>query len=339
MLPWRQRKIVEWLGFPATEAIVSCLRKIPPESISAWEARLLRQAIAEKPGVLKALAHLPVINRSVLQMTCMWRLSEIVTPGLLLEVSAVDEEKAYPHIADRLLDAVQLFAEVRHDQAPPRIASLRRIEEFHAEMVQEYQRQNEARQAQAEREKAAREQAQIARVQHERARRERARQQRERREQARREDDAREQAARERALLEEAAREEARRERLSQEIARRQAAERARRTRQKPTTRNADGFPPPPVPGTAEIIPITTVHDLLVEAALMDNCLQSYLSRVRDGNCYIYRLLSPERGVFSLVRTSGGWRLGEIEQSENRPVKPATVTFVRHWLDRRSLSI
>lgn len=319
LLPEKQRNIAEWLGFPATEAIAACLRKIPPESITTWGGRLFCQSVIANPDVPKALSHVPVINRSVLQMVYMWRLFEMVTPNLLLEVSRVDEDRFYPHVADRLMDAVQLFLEVRKDQRPPRITSIRKIEEFHAEMVREYQRQREVRQERARRERVAQEEARL----------ERARQQRARRLETQRVRRARQ-----------------------MEHARRAAeclpppllgaagiVQQAMRAHQIEKVVKPVEFPPPPVPGTADIIPITTAEELMAEAEVMQNCLETYIDRVRSGSCYIYRLLGPERAVFSLVQSGSGWQLGEIEKARNCRVKPSTVTVVRHWLDRRSMAI
>jgi hypothetical protein len=332
LLPEKQRSIAEWLGFPATEAMAACLRKVPAESITTWGGRLFRQSVVASPDVLRALGHVPVLNRSVLQIASMWRLFEVATPRLLLEVSRVEEDKFYPHVAERLMDAVRLFVEVRRDRHPPRITSIKRIEEFHTEMVREYQQLREARKERARLERVRREEARMEQLRQERARREealaRARQQRARRLEA------------ERARARQA--EEARRggQQLQgmagavQQAMRAQLLETLEKTTAKPIK-----FPPPPVPGTEDIIPITTADDLLAEAELMRNCLETYIDRVRTGDCYIYRLLKPERAVFSLVHSGSGWQLAEIEKAGNRSVKQTTVAVVRHWLDRRSLAI
>jgi hypothetical protein len=259
LLPEKQRNILEWLGFPATEAMAVCMRKIPPESITTWGGRFFREIVKGSPDVLKLLGHVPVINRSVLQMVYSWRLSEIATPNLLLEVSQLEEDRVYPHVAERLMDAVRLFVEVRKDQRPPKISSVKKIEQFHEEMVREYQ----------------------------------------------------------------------------QQVERRQERRRLKLERQ----RKLDELPPPPLPGTADIVPITTVTELKKEGRAMRNCLASYVRRVKSGGCYIYRLLKPERAVFSLIRSGSDWHLGQIEKSSNRNVKLSTVTAVRHWLDRRLLSV
>lgn len=335
LLPEKQRSIAEWLKFPATEAMVACLRKIPPESITTWGGRLFRQSVVAYPDVLKALSHVPVLNRSVLQMACMWRLFEMATPSLLLEVSQVEEDKLYPHLAERLMDAVRLFVEVRKDSRPPRITSIKKIEEFHAEMVREYQRRREARKEQAQRERLRQEEARMERLRRERARREdalaRARQQRTR------------QLAAERVRRAQHMENERTGEYLPLLLGAAGIVQQAMRARQAETVKKPVvqpiKFPPPPVPGTEDIVPITTADGLLAEAAFMQNCLETYMNRVRSGDCYIYRLLKPERAVFSLVQSGSGWQLGEIEKARNCKVKGTTVAMVRYWLDRHSMAI
>lgn len=320
LLPEKQRSIAEWLGFPATEAMITCLRKIPPEAITTMNGRLLRQSVKADPNVLKALGHVPVLNRSVLHMVYMWRLFEIVTPGLLLEVSQMEEDKFYPHVAERLMDAVRLFAEMRNDQRPPQMRSIRKIDAFHAEMVREY-----ARHCQAQRDRAHREQLRRREVLLEQARQRRIRQL------------------------------EAERDRLARrmENARRAAPRLPAPPRGEPRDvppgwltqqvdimmRKARGFPPPPVPGTDDIIPITTVEELAEEARMMQNCAAGYADLVRTGKCYIYRLLKPERAMFSLVRSGSNWQLAEIKTKGNRDVKANSIAAVRYWLDGRTVAI
>ncbi len=93
-------------------------------------------------------------------------------------------------------------------------------------------------------------------------------------------------------------------------------------------------FPPPPVPGTAAIRPIQNAHELLEEGRSQHHCIFSYLHEVAvQLRAYIYRTIPPlERGTLSLVRSKGGWRLGDIRLSCNRPVSESTRRRVAEWL-------
>lgn len=103
------------------------------------------------------------------------------------------------------------------------------------------------------------------------------------------------------------------------------------RSRQQPA--GGPPFPPPPFPGTENLVPITTADDLLEEGRRQRNCVGAYAGRVRRGRCYIYRLLAPKRATVEIVLRKNGWRLGEIKAAENQPVRPSTEDFVRGWLD------
>ena len=91
-------------------------------------------------------------------------------------------------------------------------------------------------------------------------------------------------------------------------------------------------LPPPPFDGTSEIVPLGTVADLLAEGNAQRNCVASYVRRVAEGKCYIYRLLQPERATFSLVRYARNWELGELSGYANSQLKADTRQTVQAWL-------
>ena len=91
-------------------------------------------------------------------------------------------------------------------------------------------------------------------------------------------------------------------------------------------------FPPPPLPGTAEIVPLVSAKDLAEEGWQQRNCVAAYASRVRRGCCYIYRVLAPERATLALFLRKDGWRLGELEARSNRDVSQDTELLVKAWL-------
>src|SRR5436190_808790 len=61
---------------------------------------------------------------------------------------------------------------------------------------------------------------------------------------------------------------------------------------------------------------------------------------IRDGRCYIYRVLSPQLATLSVAKgPDGGWQIQQLFLSCNRPVSPETWQFVQKWLNQFSLSI
>ncbi len=116
-----------------------------------------------------------------------------------------------------------------------------------------------------------------------------------------------------------------------------QARRPAPRKRTGPDTRP---FPPPPVPGTPGIIPITSAAELKQEGQVQQNCVATYIPNVIRGTCYIYRVTMLERATLSIVPTSdGGWRRAELKGTKNRTVSQKTRQAVDWWLFQNRLSV
>jgi hypothetical protein len=97
-------------------------------------------------------------------------------------------------------------------------------------------------------------------------------------------------------------------------------------------------FPGPPLPGTDEIVPITSAYDLGTEGRMMDHCVGTYIPIVERGQVYVYQVLAPERATLSLRLGRDGWALEQIKGPSNADVAGETATQVRAWLatQRRS---
>ena len=91
-------------------------------------------------------------------------------------------------------------------------------------------------------------------------------------------------------------------------------------------------FPPPPVEGTEDIIPLIKAEQLTEEGRQQKNCIASYARSVKEGNIYIYRVLSPQRATLSLRHRGGGWVLSELKGKCNRAVTNETIRAVEEWL-------
>ena len=96
-------------------------------------------------------------------------------------------------------------------------------------------------------------------------------------------------------------------------------------------------FPPPPLPGTAEIVPLVSPEALLAEGREQANCVASYGCRVARGGQFIYRVLAPERATLLVVRGRDGWRVGELAGPGNQPVTSVTRHAIEQWLAGRGL--
>jgi len=99
-------------------------------------------------------------------------------------------------------------------------------------------------------------------------------------------------------------------------------------------------FPPPPVPGTNDIVPLTEPHQLGEEGREQRNCVGGYCERVAAGKVFIYRVLKPERATLSLQPAANGeWGIDQLLRACNQPVSPKTLRAVRTWLARESVSL
>jgi hypothetical protein len=92
-------------------------------------------------------------------------------------------------------------------------------------------------------------------------------------------------------------------------------------------------FPKPPVPGTTEIVPLTTASALVEEGEHQRNCVGSYGRYVERGKTYIYRVLKPSRATLAIVRgPDGQWQRGELLAADNEPVDTKTERAIDRWL-------
>jgi hypothetical protein len=64
----------------------------------------------------------------------------------------------------------------------------------------------------------------------------------------------------------------------------------------------------------------------------MSHCVASYISAVEEGECYIYRLNSPERCTVEVVRQVVGWKLGQVKGFANARPAPKTMAHIKKQL-------
>ena len=98
-------------------------------------------------------------------------------------------------------------------------------------------------------------------------------------------------------------------------------------------------FPNPPLRGTAEIVPIRTLTELIEEGRAQSNCVATHAERIQSRYTFIYRVLKPERATLSIVRCADGdWAIGELKRHSNARVSPVTQQWVESWLEEHALS-
>lgn len=95
-------------------------------------------------------------------------------------------------------------------------------------------------------------------------------------------------------------------------------------------------FPAPPIPGSENIVPLTTPGQLADEGRTMRHCVASYVDDVVEGRCFIYRVLAPERATVSLAPGHHGWRIDEAKGFANKAIRRETWAALEEWLNRPS---
>jgi hypothetical protein len=97
-------------------------------------------------------------------------------------------------------------------------------------------------------------------------------------------------------------------------------------------------FPPPPVPGSDLIIPMTHPEHLGKEAESKKNCLKRYVVPIYSKRAYAYRCPSRDLSILLEKDASGRWRLAAVERGQNTTASADDLTFVRAWLREKGIS-
>ena len=132
-----------------------------------------------------------------------------------------------------------------------------------------------------------------------------------------------------------------RKEQAKQEAARRAEQERLRRWEEARLRSKKEAelrrlpFPPPPLHGTPDILPLTSRELLEMEGREQNNCVAMHDLYVRRGGYYVYQIMVPERATLSIYRGRDGcWRRLELKVKNNKSAKAATEQAVDRWLSQ-----
>jgi len=110
-----------------------------------------------------------------------------------------------------------------------------------------------------------------------------------------------------------------------------------RRRKEQKERRALEEYEEPPVPGTKNIIPITSRKSLIREGRAQHNCVAGYHAKIFGGRTYIYRVLRPERATLELERSrNGGWYCTQLKGLRNREVTQETKKQVNEWLEQHA---
>ena len=118
-----QRDMLDWLGFPGSQAWVNVFGKILPETITVDRALALRE-VAKDREVVKRLAHVPSINTGLLELAGNPQLLVEVSPLLLDEIAASEENRLQGSAVRLLEDMVQAW---RYVNQAPRLGGIKTL--------------------------------------------------------------------------------------------------------------------------------------------------------------------------------------------------------------------
>ena len=331
----RQRDILKWLGFPGTESTVRLFRKIVAESASPPVLRQLRNALLADDRTMRMLAHVPRINAGVLWTVVNPVLRNCVSQKLLLAIATNEDDMFFGQTPDRLATVLALLTESGQMGPATPLTTFAQVERLQQGCDLSYRKYLVRREGIRKRTEAVIEEKAKKRQDDEDAKAQRRRI-RQKRLAEKAEQKWMEHTRQQRQLLRaNQARLESEWRRREQETLRRLTVEKERQQRIL-----ASGFPPPPMPGTGDIIPLTTEAELIKEGEDQHNCVGGYNKLVKDGNFYVYRVLQPERATLSVVRgADGGWLRSELKTAGNARPNPETVRHVDNWVGRHSLSV
>ena len=138
-----QRRILEWLGFPGTEAMAKLGRKCVPVSLTLDRCLRLRRALTAETN-RRLLAHLPRINAGVIDLVAQRELQLHVTPHLLAEIAQNQNEDQGAPTAPLLTETRRMARTLRRRAPAVRVRSRQQLREVHDELVQELNRRRTA---------------------------------------------------------------------------------------------------------------------------------------------------------------------------------------------------
>jgi hypothetical protein len=99
-------------------------------------------------------------------------------------------------------------------------------------------------------------------------------------------------------------------------------------------------FPPPPIEGTRDIIPICSISELQNEGDVQHHCIGGYGRQIARGDSYAYRVVTPRERATALISPKWllckmTWVLDECRGKANAAVRQETIDLLNAWLATR----
>lgn len=135
----KQKVILGWLGFPASESIVRLFRKITQASVYPSLMRRLKGVLSGKNELQSVLAHLPTISKGVLELVSNPELAVLVTPKLLIEVGGRDDEAIAGEMAEVIHGGLMMRNELNIKAKVRPFSSIAQALRFQNRVDDEYQ--------------------------------------------------------------------------------------------------------------------------------------------------------------------------------------------------------
>jgi len=98
-------------------------------------------------------------------------------------------------------------------------------------------------------------------------------------------------------------------------------------------------FDHPPIKGEENIIPIKNSRDLKAEGQWMHHCVGGYLYKVLKKECYVFRILKPERATIALTFDTNTAKIIDFKAHRNKKISIDTFNLCHQWLDSNGFAL
>jgi hypothetical protein len=133
----KQRELLQWLGFPGTEAAVRLFRKLIPEEVDPFILIRLRASIVGSEDTMALFAHHPRVTGEMLELGTRANLRALVTHQLLAEIAKSTDRRATPRVGDTILMTLNVLEKLRQPPPAP-FTSVAGLNRCHERADQEY---------------------------------------------------------------------------------------------------------------------------------------------------------------------------------------------------------
>lgn len=93
-------------------------------------------------------------------------------------------------------------------------------------------------------------------------------------------------------------------------------------------------FPPPPLPGTNQIVPITNSGELAIEGALQQHCCTAYCEEIQKNEYYVYKIIADQRCTLGIKINGHAVTIHQLRGKSNCEPTEDTKQMVINWFIR-----